>query len=74
MTVATSFPGMILYTGNNMDETLNLKDRKAQKYAGFCVETQCTPATLKLPLNQEVTINARVPYKKETVFRFAVES
>lgn len=74
MTVATSFPGMILYTGNNMDETLNLKDRKAQKYAGFCVETQCTPATLKLPLNQEVTINARVPYKKETVFSFAVES
>lgn len=74
MKVSTTFPGMILYTGNNMDETINLKDRKSQKYAGFCVETQCTPATLKLPLDQEVRIKAAVPYKKETVFSFSMEA
>lgn len=70
MTVTTTFPGMILYTGNNMDESVNLKNRKSQKYAGFCVETQCTPAAMRLPLNQDVRISAGVPYKKETVFSF----
>lgn len=74
MKVSTTFPGMILYTGNNMDDTIRLQNRKAQKYAGFCVETQCTPAALKLPLNQQVRIEAGVPYKKETVFSFSTEA
>lgn len=74
MKVSTTFPGMILYMGNNMDETINLKDRKSQKYAGFCVETQCTPAALKLPLDQELRIKADVPYRKETVFKFSAKA
>ncbi|CDZ99127.1 Aldose 1-epimerase precursor [Jeotgalicoccus saudimassiliensis] len=73
MKVSTTFPGTILYTGNNMDERIRLKDRKAQKYAGFCVETQCTPAALNISLNQEVRIEAGVPYKHETVFSFSRE-
>ena len=74
MTVKTTFPGMVLYTGNNLDEYVVLKDRKSQKYAGFCVETQCTPAALKLPLDQELRIKADVPYKKETVFSFSTKA
>lgn len=74
MTVRTTFPGMVLYTGNNLDENVVLKDRKSQKYAGFCVETQCTPAALKLPLDQELRIKADIPYKKETVFSFSTKA
>lgn len=73
MTVTTTFPGMVLYTGNNLDESVILRDWKSQKYAGFCVETQCSPAALKLPLDQDLRIDAGVPYKKETVFSFSTE-
>ena len=73
MTVKTTFPGMVLYTGNNLDESVILKDRKSQKYAGFCLETQCSPSALKLPLNQDLRIDRGVPYKKETVFSFSTE-
>src|SRR5699024_3805701 len=70
MTVTTTFPGMILYTGDNMDEAVNLNNSKAQKYAGLCVDAPCTPAAMKLPLNHDVRISAGVPYNKETVFSF----
>ena len=69
----TSFPGMVLYTGNNLGENVNLKDRKPQKHAGFCLETQESPAALKLPLGFDVEIDERETYKRETVFRFGVD-
>lgn len=71
MKVTTTFPGMVLYTGNNLDESVVLKDRKAQKYAGFCVETQSSPAALKLLPDQEISIDKENTYKKETVFSFS---
>ena len=73
MKVTTTFPGMVLYTGNNLDESVVLKDRKAQKYAGFCVETQCSPAALKLLPDQEISIGKENIYKKETVFSFSTD-
>lgn len=73
MKVTTTFPGMVLYTGNNLDESVVLKDRKAQKYAGFCVETQCLPAALKLLPDQEISIDKKNTYKKETVFSFSTD-
>ena len=73
MKVTTTFPGMVLYTGNNLDESVVLKDRKAQKYAGFCVETQSSPAALKLLPDQEISIDKENTYKKETVFSFSTD-
>jgi len=71
--VMTSFPGMVLYTGNNLDENTGLKDRKPQKHAGFCLETQESPAALKLPLGFDVKIDEGETYKRETVFSFGVD-
>src|SRR5699024_629507 len=71
--VMTSFPGMVLYTGNNLDENTGLKDRKPQKHAGFCLETQESPAALKLPLGFNVKIDEGETYKRETVFSFGVD-
>lgn len=73
MTVKTTFPGMVLYTGNNMDENVVLKDRKSGKHAGFCVETQYSSARLELPHHQGMRIDAGVPYEKETIFSFSTE-
>lgn len=70
--VTTSFPGMVLYTGNNLDGSVGLKDRKSQKYAGFCLETQESPAALKLPLGFDVKIDEDEIYKRETIFSFGV--
>jgi len=71
--VTTTSPGMVLYTGNNLDGHVVLKDRKAQKHAGFCMETQESPAALKLPLDQDMRVEEEETYKRETVFRFGVE-
>lgn len=71
--VTTSFPGMVLYTGNSLDGNANLKDRKSQKYAGFCLETQESPAALKLPLGFDVRVDEGETYKRETVFSFGVK-
>lgn len=71
--VTTNFPGMVMYTGNNMGENITLKDRKSQKNAGFCIETQESPSSLKLPLNQKITIDAGDIYLRETVFQFGLE-
>lgn len=71
--VTTTFPGMVLYTGNNLDGSVKLKDRKAQKYGGFCLETQESPAALKLPLGFDVQVGADEIYRRETVFSFGVE-
>lgn len=70
--VTTSFPGMVLYTGNNLDGDAHLKDRKSQKHAGFCLETQESPAALKLPLGFDLRIDEDETYKRETIFSFGV--
>ncbi|WP_411842809.1 aldose epimerase family protein [Salinicoccus sp. HZC-1] len=70
--VTTSFPGMVLYTGNNLNENTDLKDRQPQKHAGFCLETQESPAALKIPLGFDVRINGNEIYKRQTVFSFGV--
>lgn len=74
MTVTTTFPGMVFYTGNNLTDSVKLKDRKSQKYAGFCVETQESPFSLTLPLNHTVNIDKGSHYQRQTVFKFEVQN
>src|SRR5699024_4310251 len=38
--VTTTSPGMVLYTGNSLDDNADLQNRKSGKYLGFCLETQ----------------------------------
>ena len=46
MAVETDQPGMVMYTGNGLDDTLLLNEGKSRKYLGVCFETQGSPASL----------------------------
>lgn len=73
LSVTTTSPGMVLYTGNNLDEKTGLQDRKSQKYAGFCLETQESPAALKMPIDHDVRMKEDDIYRRETVFSFGLK-
>ncbi|WP_342387861.1 aldose epimerase family protein [Salinicoccus bachuensis] len=71
VTLETDFPGLVFYTGNNLDDGLPLADRKPQKYMGFCMEAQASPAAVHLDLGFGIETSG--DYRRETVFRFSVE-
>ncbi|MFA7744387.1 aldose epimerase family protein [Salinicoccus roseus] len=71
VTMTTNFPGLVFYTGNNLDEGLPLAGRKPQKYMGFCLEAQASPAAAHMDLG--FRIEASGDYRRRTVFRFSVE-
>ena len=71
ITLETDFPGFVFYTGNNLDEGLPLAGRKPQKYMGFCLEAQASPAAAHMDLG--FRIEASGDYRRRTVFRFSVE-
>ena len=71
VTMDTDFPGLVFYTGNNLDDGLPLAERKPQKYMGFCMEAQVTPAAQHMDLGFEM--EAQEMDRKETIFRFSVE-
>ncbi len=43
ITVKTDAPGVVLYTGNQLPDTLNILGGKSRKYLGLCLETQAIP-------------------------------
>ncbi|WP_031545613.1 aldose epimerase family protein [Salinicoccus luteus] len=70
VTMTTDFPGLVFYTGNNLDDGLPLAHRKPQKYMGFCLEAQVTPAAQHMDLGFDM--EGQGMGRKETVFRFSI--
>lgn len=73
MSVKTNQPGMVMYSGNSLDDQMELAEATSQKYLGVCFETQSSPASLHHEGFPEVRLNAGEKYEKETVFTFGVE-
>ncbi|MFC3418995.1 aldose epimerase family protein [Salinicoccus hispanicus] len=71
VSLKTDFPGLVFYTGNNLDDGLPLKDRNPKQYMGFCMEAQRSPAAQYLDLGFDIV--SRDSEKWETVFSFSVE-
>lgn len=46
LSVQTNQPGVVMYTGNHLEEGLPLTENKTRKYLGLCLETQGSPASL----------------------------
>ena len=60
---------MILYTGNNIDENINLKETERHKSTpDFCMETQCALCSSEAPFKTGCQNRCRSAYKKETIF------
>lgn len=73
MSVKTNQPGMVMYSGNSLDDQMQLAEAKSQKYLGVCFETQASPASLHHEGFPDVRLNAGEKYEKKTVFTFGVE-
>lgn len=74
LTIRTNQPGMVMYTSNNLDEGLELAERRSEKYLGVCFETQASPAALHHDGFPAILLNAGESYQKWTAFQFDVES
>lgn len=71
MHIATTEPGVQLYTSNYVD---NIKGKKAvvyQKYSAFCLETQHFPDSPNNPHFPSVILREGEEYTQKTIFRFS---
>ncbi|WP_243299255.1 aldose epimerase family protein [Bacillus litorisediminis] len=73
LTVLTDEPGMVLYTGNNLDQEADLKESKSQKYLGLCLETQNHPISFYNQQLPSIILAPYETYQSKTVFAFSVE-
>lgn len=73
LTIETNQPGMVLYTGQNIVEGLELVGGTSKKYSGVCFETQSTPASLHHKGFPTIILEADETYKKQTTFSFYIE-
>ncbi|WP_440897821.1 aldose epimerase family protein [Amphibacillus sp. Q70] len=71
LTVKTDQPAMVMYTGNMLDDSLNLKERRSAKHLGLCLETQSTPASLEHSEFPSIYLEADKKYRQSTTFNFS---
>lgn len=74
LTITTNQPGVVMYTGNGLDESIELGESQSGKYLGVCFETQASPASLHHEGFPSVVLETETTYNKRTVFSFGVES
>lgn len=70
LTVNTDQPGIVMYTSNGLDDTLELREGKSAKYLGVCLETQSSPASLEHEGFPSIILEKDEAYKKTTSFVF----
>ncbi|GAA5415962.1 aldose 1-epimerase [Paraliobacillus ryukyuensis] len=68
--VTTDQPGMVMYTSNGLDDSLQLRERSSAKYLGVCLETQASPASLEYEGFPSIRLNKDKTYHKTTTFSF----
>jgi aldose 1-epimerase len=71
MEVATTEPGVQLYTGNHLREVVGTDGAVFGQYGGFCLETQHFPDSPNQPEFPTTVLRPGQPFTSTTVFRFA---
>ncbi|WP_232818674.1 aldose epimerase family protein [Exiguobacterium flavidum] len=71
LTVETSQPGVVVYTGNHLDGDFTVAGRKPTAYLGICFETQGLPDAINQPEFPSVVLRPGEHYRKETLFHFS---
>ncbi len=73
MTVYTTEPGVQVYTGNMMPETLSGKDGHIYgRRGGLCLETQHFPDSPNQPAFPSTTLEPGRTFRSTTVYRFSI--
>lgn len=70
LTINTDEAGVVLYTGNQIDESDRFGDVPAKRYHGLCLETQGLPDAINQPDFPSWIIDANKEYKTTTTYRF----
>ncbi len=71
--IQTNQPGMVMYTANNLDKGLQLKEGLSKKYLGVCFETQAAPGSLHHDGFPSVILEPGESYQKQTLFDFGIK-
>lgn len=70
MQVATTLPGVQLYTGNSLSATPGKRGSVYNKYAGLCLETEFFPDAPNRPSFPSPALRPGETWKHSTVYRF----
>jgi aldose 1-epimerase len=70
MTVATTQPGLQLYTGNYLDGTTGKRGLVHSPHSGFTLETQHFPDSVNQPAFPSTILRPGETYRHTTVYRF----
>lgn len=70
--ITTDQPGMVMYTGNKLQEGEILSEGLSEKHLGVCFETQGPPASLNYHTLPSIILNEDEVYHKQTVYSFGV--
>ncbi|WP_407270195.1 aldose epimerase family protein [Radiobacillus sp. PE A8.2] len=70
--VTTDQPGMVMYTSNSLDDSLELLEGPSKQHLGICLETQASPASLHHEGFPSVILNKDETYTAKTTFTFDV--
>jgi len=73
LSVKTDQPGLVMYTGNMLDETLSLSSGPSSKHLGVCLETQTSSAGLHHQNLPSLMLNPDETYHTETTFTFGTD-
>ncbi|WP_130859352.1 aldose epimerase family protein [Gracilibacillus phocaeensis] len=69
--VITDQPGVVMYTSNNLDKGMALRERESDQYLGLCLETQASPASIHHEGFPSVWIDKGERYFGKTQFIFS---
>lgn len=70
MTVATTLPGVQLYSGNFLSAVPGKRGSVYEKHGGFCLETQLFPDSPNKPSYPSARLSPGETWSHETVFSF----
>lgn len=73
MIVSTTEPGIQLYTGNYLDDSLIGKSGAYTKHSGICLETQHFPDSPHFPDFPTTILKKESVFKSKTVFKFLIK-
>ncbi|WP_100408423.1 aldose epimerase family protein [Bacillus solitudinis] len=72
--IETSEPSVVLYTGNQMDDSFSIRNRQSRKHIGLCLETQGPPDSIHHPKFASAILEKNDVYKSNTTYRFTTIS
>ncbi|MRX72473.1 galactose-1-epimerase [Bacillus lacus] len=72
LTVETTEPGVVLYTGNQLEESFSIRGVQSRPYLGLCLETQKLPDPFKHPHFPSIVLDKDQQYNSVTKYKFGI--